>query len=120
MSHLSTKSLTGLCLLKLCTQYFYLLERFDFQSRKFMLSTVIFFKLMTAILVKQSNIYIMYSSEYQIMTYFSVMLCQNRCPEKCPREKKKPGKMPPRTKPPKKIAPGKMPPRKLPPGKLFH
>ena len=38
---------------------------------------------MIEVFVKWSNMYIMlYSSEYQIMTYFSAMLCQNIVPWK--------------------------------------
>ena len=49
----------------------------------------------------------------QIIHVFDVKIgCQNRCPEKCLREKS-----PPENFPPEKLLPGKMPPRKIAPRK---
>ena len=45
------------------------MEKFDYQPKLFMLSTINSFKLM------KSN------HEYQIMTYFSATLCQNVVPQ---------------------------------------
>ena len=47
-----------------------LMEKFDSQPRLFMLSIINFFKLM------KSN------HEYQMMKYFSAILCQNVVPKK--------------------------------------